>query len=130
MQYSSITLFLAFAATAFAQGQQADGQVTQVSAATQISDGQIQVPTAVPSVTQISDGQVQVPTVAPTTAAGVAQISDGQIQASATGAPAPSANGTFTSPAPSAFTGGASFASWSKEVAVAAVGAAAGFALL
>merc|ERR1712230_35080 len=51
---------------------------------TQISDGQVQVPTVAPTpITQISDGQVQVPTVAPTP---VTQIPDGQIQVPTTAA--------------------------------------------
>lgn len=73
--------------------QISDGQVQAPSAAataapvSQISDGQIQNPTAVP-VSQISDGQIQASTAAPAatapkvTGAPVSQISDGQIQAS------------------------------------------------
>lgn len=60
--------------------QISDGQVQAPTAApvSQISDGQVQAPTATGApVSQISDGQVQAPTGAP-----VSQISDGQIQAS------------------------------------------------
>jgi len=140
-----IVVSLAFAASVFAQTQIADGQVQQ------ITDGQVQAVTATP-VKQITDGQIQaVTTVAPTVAP-VAQITDGQIQAVtvtpvkqitdgqiqavttlasvSTGVPSPSANGTFTAPAPSAFKGAANIVGWSQELAVAAIGAAAGFAML
>ena len=157
MQYSlEFLLALAFAATSFAAPQQqeasviADGQpqvATSAAAVSQITDGQIQAaPTAAPpAVSQIGDGQIQAPTStaaavtqigdgqiqAPTsTAAGVTQIADGQVQAGTSGVPAPSANGTFTTPTPAPFTGAGSLASWNKELVVAAIGAAAGFALL
>jgi hypothetical protein len=78
----------------------------------QISDGQIQAPTAKP-VTQITDGQIQVPTAKPST-----------------GVVPPASNGTFTAPAVAKFTGAASLMSWSQNVVVAAVGAAAGLAML
>jgi len=149
MQYSSLVLSLAFAGTAFAVGQGTDGQVTvaTVAAVSQITDGQVQAPTTVAAVSQITDGQIQAPTTvaavsqitdgqvqAPTTVAAVSQITDGQVQVgtATSGMPAPSANGTFSTsvPSPSPFTGAASLASWSKEIVVAAIGAAAGFALL
>lgn len=124
-----IVVSLAFAASVLAQTQIADGQVQQ------ITDGQVQAVTATP-VVQITDGQIQaVTTVAPTVTP-VAQITDGQIQAVttlasvSTGIPSPSANGTFTAPAPSAFKGAANIVGWSQELAVAAIGAAAGFAML
>ena len=119
--------------------QISDGQVQAATSVapkpvvTQISDGQIQAPTSVapkPVVTQISDGQIQ----APTSVAPVKQISDSQIQVPtkiSTGVVAPTSNGTFTSPAPTAaFTGAAALMSWSQEIVVAAVGAAAGLAML
>ena len=156
MQYSlEFLLTLAFAATSFAVPQEAsvsaiaDGQpqagtsavVSQITdgqiqaaptaaAVSQITDGQIQAPTSTAAaVSQITDGQIQAPT---STAAGVSQITDGQIQAGTSGVPAPSANGTFTTSSPSAspFVGAGSLASWNKELVVAAIGAAAGFALL
>jgi len=165
MQYSFTVL--AFATTVFAASQISDGQVQaptavvsqihdgqvqaptgavsqihdgQVQAPTgvvsQINDGQVQVPTAVSTVkgvTQITDGQIQAPT-AVSTVQGATQITDGQIQvASATGGAAPPpANGTFATSKPSAtaFTGAAAIMSWSKEIVVAAVGVAAGFAML
>lgn len=125
-------LILALATAVYAIPQEAsqiaDGQVQQ------ISDGQVQAPTSVPPpVTQIHDGQIQAPTSAP---APVTQIHDGQIQVPTTTAVStgiiPSAtNGTFTSPAPTAsFTGAAALMSWSQNIAVGAVGAAAGFAML
>lgn len=80
--------------------QSSDGQPAGTSVATQITDGQPQVATALPiseisdgqpqiptgkpgcAVTQIKDGQVQVTSCAPTsTAAPITQISDGQPQA-------------------------------------------------
>lgn len=147
-----IIVSLAIATTAIAQlgSQISDGQVQaatatpvvqitdgQVQAATtaaavvqQITDGQVQAPTSVAVVSQITDGQVQVPT---TTAAVVSQITDGQVQVptvASTGMMTTS-NGTFTSPAPTAaFTGAANLLSWNKEAVVAAIGAAAGFAML
>ena len=150
-----VVVSLAFAASVAAQASQiSDGQVQAVSvtpvaqisdgqvqavttAATvtpvkQISDGQVQAVTTAPSVTpvkQISDGQVQAVTSAPAVTP-VKQISDGQIQAVSTGVPSPSANGTFAAPSPSAFVGAANIMAFSKEMVVAAVGAAAGFALL
>ncbi|KAG8533776.1 uncharacterized protein KY384_001517 [Bacidia gigantensis] len=159
MQFSlEFLLTLAFAATAIAVPQQAasvigdgqpqvatsaaavsqitDGQVqaaTTAAAVSQITDGQIQAATTAAAVSQITDGQVQAPVQVPTsTAAGVSQITDGQIQAGTSGVPAPSANGTFTTSSPSAspFVGAAALASWNKELVVAAIGAAAGFALL
>jgi len=51
--------------------------------------------------------------------------------AASTGVVPPASNGTFTSPAPTAaFTGAAALFSWSQEIVVAAVGAAAGIAML
>ncbi|KAL9103248.1 MAG: hypothetical protein Q9163_001699 [Psora crenata] len=124
MQFSTIVLSLALAATSMAQSQLPDGQV-------QAPTSQVTVPTTTAAgVSQITDGQIQAPT---STAAVVSQITDGQVQVgTASAVPLPSPNGTFTTsiPSPSAFTGGASFASWSNEIAVAAIGAAAGFALL
>ena len=126
----NIVVSLAFAASALAATQITDGQIQAPTTApvTQITDGQIQAPTSVP-VKQITDGQIQIPTSAPTP---VKQISDGQIQQVSTGVPAPSPNGTFTHPGPSAsaFTGAANILGWSQEMALAAVGAAAGFAML
>ncbi|KAL6713962.1 hypothetical protein ACLMJK_008456 [Lecanora helva] len=111
---------------------QAPTSVAVVTPVQQITDGQVQAPTSavVTPVQQITDGQVQVqPTVTP-----VQQISDGQVQAGATGAsagmPAPSSNGTVASPSPSAFVGAANVMAFSKEMVIAAVGAAAGFAML
>jgi len=115
-----------------------DGQIQVTTSApvapvSQITDGQIQVTTAAPvaPVSQISDGQIQV-----TTAAPASQISDGQIQIPttiSTGVMAPSPNGTTVVAAtatPSAFTGAANIMAWSKEIAVVAVGAAAGLVML
>lgn len=150
-----IIVSLAFAAAVVAQTQLPDGQVQQITdgqvqaiTATpvkQITDGQIQAVTSVPApsvapVKQITDGQVQAVTSVPKpTVTPVKQITDGQIQAvttiatvASTGKVAPASNGTFTSPAPSAthFTGAANLMGWSQELAVAAIGAAAGFAML
>ena len=154
-----VSLAFATAVAAQAASQIADGQVQQISdgqvqaptsvaPVTQITDGQIQAPTSAPAVTQITDGQIQAPTSvapvtqitdgqiqAPTSVAPVTQITDGQIQvpttAASTGVVPPSSNGTFTSPAPTAaFTGAAALFSWSQEIVVAAVGAAAGIAML
>jgi len=90
---------------------------------TQISDGQVQAPTATVTgvpVSQISDGQVQATTAAPkpttTPVAVVTQISDGQIQASG------AANATKT-PAP--FTGVGNGLSVASSFAVLVMGAAA-----
>ena len=140
-----IVLSLAFAATVLGQASQiGDGQVqapTSVASVTpvkQITDGQIQAVTSVPSVTpvkQITDGQIQAVTSVPSVTP-VKQITDGQIQAVGTGAatgkvPVPS-NGTVasTKPSASAFAGAANMLGWSQEVAIAAIGAAAGFAML
>lgn len=92
-----------------------------VSAQSQISDGQIQVPTAAPPVV------TPAPTVAPPLSTGPAVIVS-------SGVPVPSANGTFTTGAPAAtsavpYTGAANLLSWSKEIAVAGV-AVAGLAML
>ena len=82
--------------------------------------------------TQIPDGQIQIPTASvplstaavPTTVASV----------HATGAPAPTHNGTFTTGAPSTkpstFPGAGNMLVWSKEVALGAAGVALGLALL
>ena len=117
-----IVISLAFAVAVAAQGSQIpDGQVQAVSTVT---------PTPV---AQITDGQVQAVTTAPVVTP-VKQITDGQVQAVgtgvSTGVPSPSANGTFAAPSPSAFAGAANILGFSKEIAVAAVGAAAGFAML
>ena len=105
------------------------------AAQSQIADGQIQAPTSatVAPISQISDGQVQAPTSA--TIAPISQISDGQVQAptsASTGIVPPPSNGTLTTPtAPAAtFTGAANILAWSQEMAMVAVGAAAGAALL
>ena len=118
--------------------------------AAQISDGQLQQPTSivtpVPVVKQITDGQLQQPTSVPapvviTTSTptpvitpAIKQITDGQVQqvASASKAPIVSANATtVTTPsAPATFKGAASFASYSNELVIAAIGAAAVFAVL
>lgn len=156
MRYSTFALALSFAASTIAIPQDVsqieDGQ-PQVGAVDQIEDGQIQAATS--GVAQIPDGQIQAP-VATSTAAPVSQIADGQIvapestpeaapvsqiddgQIQVGTAPAPSgvasptgnATAPTTAPSPSPFTGAASLASWSKEIVVAAIGAAAGFALL
>lgn len=146
-----IIISLAFATAAIAQGasqisdgqvqeatvtatpvaQITDGQIQAVTSAVavvkQITDGQVQAVTTPAVVSQITDGQVQVPTV-------VSQITDGQVQVptvASTGSVAPTSNGTFTSPAPTAaFTGAANLLSWNKEAVMAAMGAAAGFAML
>lgn len=118
-----IVLALAFVASAFAA---------------QISDGQIQqATTPVAVVKQITDGQVQQVTSTPkpvTVSPPVAQITDGQIQqkASATISPSPTTNATkITTPtAPATFTGAASFVSYSKDLVVVAIGAAAAYAVL
>ena len=118
-----IILSLAFVATAFAA---------------QISDGQIQQPTAVVTpvavVKQITDGQLQQATATPTPTVlpPVKQITDGQIQqVSASAVPRPSSNGTtVATPSPSVFTGAASLMSYSKDAVAVAVGAAAVFAVL
>lgn len=88
---------------------------------TQISDGQVQAPTAAPAapVSQIGDGQIQAPTTAAAPPA-VTQINDGQLQA-----PVNSTATNTTKPA-STFvpvTGGASNVVGS--MAAAAVGLAA-----
>ncbi|KAL9021958.1 MAG: hypothetical protein Q9185_000829 [Variospora sp. 1 TL-2023] len=122
-------IVLAFAATVSAQASQIDdGQVqaptseSSIVAApvTQIDDGQVQAPTSgssiVAPVTQIDDGQVQAPTVTPS--AVVSQIPDGQVQAptaASTGAPVPTANGTFTQPPAVPFTGGAALVTFSDR---------------
>ena len=72
-----ILIVLAFAASAFAQTEIADGQIQQ------ITDGQIQEPTAAPAVVkQITDGQIQqvTSTSTPVVTPAVKQITDGQIQ--------------------------------------------------
>ena len=103
-----VSLAFATAVAAQAASQIGDGQVQQ------ISDGQVQAQTSVAPVTQITDGQIQVPT-----------------KVASTGVVPPASNGTFTSPAPTAtFTGAAALFSWSQEIVVAAVGAAAGIAML
>ena len=141
-----ITLTLAFAASAFA-AQISDGQIQQlttpVAVVQQITDGQIQqatsTPVAViaPAVKQITDGQIQQVTSTPVAvvAPAVKQITDGQVQqlASASVSPSVSANATsVTTPsAPAAtFHGAASLMSYSMELATAAIGAAALFAML
>lgn len=135
----NIVLSLGLAACVAAQASQiTDGQVQAVTATpvAQITDGQIQAVTSAPHVTpvaQITDGQIQAVTSAPHVTP-VVQITDGQVQAAGTGAstgmPSPSANGTFAAPSPSAFVGAANIMGYSKEIVVAAVGAAAGFAML
>jgi len=148
-----IVITLAFAASVLGQGSQiADGQVQAVTATpvAQITDGQVQAVTSAPAVKQITDGQVQVaPTVTPVTpvkqitdgqiqvvptVTPVKQITDGQIQAAGTAAstgvvPVPS-NGTIASATPTAFTGAANIIGWSQEAVIAAIAAAAGFAML
>ena len=138
MQFSQKTILAAAFAVCVAAQQIEDGQViadTTVAPASQITDGQIQVTTSAPvaPVTQITDGQIQVTTSAPV--APVTQIPDGQIQAPTgiSGVPAPTQNGTTIAPAtpsPSAFTGAGNIMAWSKEIAVVAVGAAAGLVML
>ena len=95
----------------------------------QISDGQIQVHPTTPPVSQISDGQIQVHT---STAPVSVKPSSGTVQS--TGAVNKTSNATTVAPvtkAPAAtFTGAAAVMAWSKEVAVAAVCVAAGFAIL
>lgn len=99
----TIVLSLALAAAVSAQG------------ASQITDGQIQVPT---SSVPLSTAP------APTTAATVYS----------TGAPGPTSNGTFITgvPAPtaSAFPGAGNMLAWSKEIVIGAAGVAVGLALL
>lgn len=90
-----------------------------VSAQSQISDGQIQVPTSAPAVVTPK------PTVAPPLSTAVI---------ASTGGTAPPVNGTFTSKTPAAtspapYTGAANLLSWSKEMAVAGA-AVAGLAML
>ena len=124
--FKNILLTLAFAAAVSAQGQLEDGQVTAVSSdvVSQITDGQIQVPTSVVApVTQIDDGQIQAPT--SVADAGASQIDDGQIQV-ATGAasgvaPVPTSNGTFNGGSPAPFEGAATLVTFSG----AAIGLAA-----
>lgn len=144
-----IVISLAFAATVLGQASQApDGQVVAASFTPikQISDGQPQAATSAPSVTiapsvtpapsapvkQIGDGQIQAAT---STVTPVKQIGDGQIQAgthASTGVVPVPTNGTIASnkPSASAFAGSANMLGWSQEVAIAAIGAAAGFAML
>ena len=118
-----VVLALAFVASAFAA---------------QISDGQIQqATTPVAVVKQITDGQVQQVTSTPkpvTVSPPVAQITDGQIQQkpSVSVSPSPTTNATkITTPtAPATFTGAASFVSYSKDLVVVAIGAAAAYAVL
>ena len=106
--------------------------------AAQISDGQIQqATTPVAVVKQITDGQIQQVTSTPkpvTVSPPVAQITDGQIQqiASASKVPSPTVNATkITTPtAPATFTGAASLFSYSKDLVVVAMGAAAAYAVL
>ncbi|MCJ1224689.1 hypothetical protein MMC12_001334 [Toensbergia leucococca] len=104
-----------------------------VAAQSQISDGQIQAATSTAvAVSQITDGQIQATTA---TVVPVTQITDGQIQAttaSATISSFTTANGTFSTgtASPSTFTGAANIMGWSKEIAGAAVGLAAGVVLL
>ena len=115
--------------------QKEDGQVTVQSApapapVAQIPDGQVQATPAPapapaqPAAKQAADGQVQV----------ASQIGDGQIQVpagpTASAAPAPTTNGTITTPTPAPFEGAGSLVSCNKGLAVAVLGAAAGFALL
>lgn len=93
-----------------------------VSAQSQISDGQVQVPTAAPPVVTPK------PTLAPP------PLPTAPIVTGASGAPNPPANGTFTTGAPAAtspapYTGAANLLSWSKEIAVAGA-AVAGLAML
>ena len=118
-----IVLALTFVASAFAA---------------QISDGQIQqATTPVAVVKQITDGQIQQVTSTPkpvTVAPPVAQITDGQIQQVSVSSklPTPTTNATkITTPtAPATFTGAASFMSYSKDLVVVAIGAAAAYAVL
>ena len=117
-----IVLALTFVASAFAA---------------QISDGQIQqATTPVAVVKQITDGQIQQVTSTPkpvTVSPPVAQITDGQIQqVSVSKLPTPTTNATkITTPtAPATFTGAASFMSYSKDLVVVAIGAAAAYAVL
>ena len=106
--------------------------------AAQISDGQIQqATTPVAVVKQITDGQIQQVTSTPkpvTISPPVAQITDGQIQqkASVSVSPSPTVNATkITTPtAPATFTGAASLMSYSKDLVVVALGAAAAYAVL
>lgn len=97
----TIVLSLALAAAVSAQG------------ASQITDGQIQVPTAL---VPLSTAPAPTATVY------------------STGNPAPTSNGTFITgvPAPSAsaFPGAGNMLSWSKEVVIGAAGVAVGLALL
>lgn len=73
----------------------------------QISDGQVQKPTAAP-ITQIGDGQVQAPTTtfvsSATSAPVISQISDGQIQApnSTLAAPTSASPTVVATPSPTA----------------------------
>ena len=117
-----IVLALTFVASAFAA---------------QISDGQIQqATTPVAVVKQITDGQIQQVTSTPkpvTVSPPVAQITDGQVQqVSVSKLPTPTTNATkITTPtAPATFTGAASFMSYSKDLVVVAIGAAAAYAVL
>ena len=98
--------------------------------ASQIGDGQPQIPTTAPAATEIGDGQPQVPTTAPA----VSQITDGQIQgptAISSGAPVPSANGTgVVAPSPSPFVGAGNALAWSKGMGGAAIVVVAGLAMM
>ena len=134
--YTSIALF-ALATYATAQSQISDGQIqvptTTVRAVTQISDGQIQATTAIAPISQITDGQIQAPK---TTVAAVTQITDGQPQVptSVSVAPkpastTPSTNATVTSAPIVPFKGSASAIGWSSGVVGVAVAVVA-FALL
>lgn len=86
----SHTLAMFFKA-GFAAGLIATAVAAPRPQVSQISDGQIQVPTGLP-ITQISDGQVQVPSASATP---VGQISDGQIQAPGTTAAASATSSPF-----------------------------------
>ena len=143
MQYTAAILALvgfASAATQIADGQIQAPATESVAPVSQISDGQVQAPTSTPAATvapvsQIADGQVQAPSTTPeATVAPISQISDGQIQAptAVSSVIVPSTNGTLVTPtAPAAtFTGAANILAWSQEMAMVAVGAAAGAALL
>ena len=122
-----IVLGLTLVASAFA-AQISDGQIQQattpVAVVKQITDGQIQQATSTPA-------PVVVPT--PTVTPPVKQITDGQIQQVASTGKLPTTINatTITTPtAPATFRGAASLMSYSKDLVVVAIGAAAVFAVL
>lgn len=112
-----MVLLAAAASMVAGQSLMSDGQIVAVSSA------------SIPAVKQITDGQIQVPTATPTP---VKQITDGQIQvpkASASASPSPSANGTLATASPKPFIGAAGLTTYSAAFLTVA-GGVAGLLLL